>query len=47
MGKLLPFHFRVTNSKLKNIKLHFELIARKIKKKDYDLEFQSLTLDRM
>ena len=38
MGKILFFHFRITNSKLKNKKIYFELFIRKIKKQNLGFE---------
>ena len=38
MVKISFFHLRVTNSKLKNIKLHLNLLTRKLRKQNVDLE---------
>ena len=38
MGKLLFFHFQVTNSKLKSKKKYFELLIRRMKKQNLDFE---------
>ena len=38
MGKLLFYHFRVTNSRLKNKKFPFELLTRKMQKLHLDFE---------
>ena len=38
MGKLLFYHFRVTNSRLQNKKFHFELLIRKMKEQNLDFE---------
>ena len=38
MTKTLFFQFRVTNSKLKNKKIHFELLIWKMKKQNLDFE---------
>ena len=38
MVKLLLFRFQVTNSKLRNIKLHLKLLTGKLKKQNAHLE---------
>ena len=38
IGKFLFLHFRVTNLKLKYKKFYFELLIRKMKKQNLDLE---------
>ena len=38
IGKLLFFHFQVTNSKLKNKKCYFELLVRRMKNQNLDFE---------
>ena len=44
MVKLLLFCLRVTNSKLKNIKLHLKLLTGKLKKQNADLESWSFEI---
>ena len=38
MGKHLFYHFRVTNSKLKNMKFYFDLLIWKTKEQNLDFE---------
>ena len=44
MAKLLFYHFRVTNTKLKNKKLYFELLIQKMKEQNLDSKSLEISL---